>query len=85
MPFEMVNSEIAALSAKLLLWQATPPLKPTRSPDKIADPCVFLASEMGRYITGATLAIDGGTEASSGWVRDTQNRWAFPIVIELAI
>ena len=55
------------------------PLSRACTPDEIAGPCVFLASEMARYITGATLAIDGGTEASSGWVRDTQNRWTlFP-------
>jgi NAD(P)-dependent dehydrogenase (short-subunit alcohol dehydrogenase family) len=30
---------------------------------------VFLSSRMGRYISGVTLNIDGGTWASSGWSR----------------
>ena len=55
------------------------PLSRAGSVDEIAGPCVLLASDMGRYITGATLAIDGGTHASSGWVRDPENRWTlFP-------
>ena len=30
---------------------------------------MFLSSPMGRYVTGVTLSVDGGTWASSGWVR----------------
>ena len=56
------------------------PLSRSGTPDEIAAPCVFLASEMGRYITGATLPIDGGTHASSGWTRDSKDRWTlFPV------
>jgi len=29
-------------------------------PDEVADPCVFLASDDARYITGQTLNVDGG-------------------------
>lgn len=55
------------------------PLSRAGSTDEIAAPCVFLASEMGRYITGITLPVDGGTHASSGWVRDPEGRWTlFP-------
>jgi NAD(P)-dependent dehydrogenase (short-subunit alcohol dehydrogenase family) len=37
---------------------------------------VFLCSDMARYITGVTLSVDGGTWASSGWVRATdRSRW----------
>jgi hypothetical protein len=30
---------------------------------------------MSNYITGITLPVDGGAWASSGWVRDSQNKW----------
>lgn len=56
------------------------PLSRSGTTDEIAAPCVFLASEMGRYITGATIPIDGGTHASSGWTRDSKDRWTlFPV------
>jgi meso-butanediol dehydrogenase/(S,S)-butanediol dehydrogenase/diacetyl reductase len=35
-------------------------------PEDIAPAVLFLASEDARYITGATLAVDGGTSASTG-------------------
>lgn len=39
------------------------------------DAAVFLSSAMASYITGVLLPIDGGTWASSGWVRGTNNKW----------
>jgi NAD(P)-dependent dehydrogenase (short-subunit alcohol dehydrogenase family) len=33
---------------------------------------VFLSSRMGKYISGVTLNIDGGTWASSGWSRTAE-------------
>jgi NAD(P)-dependent dehydrogenase (short-subunit alcohol dehydrogenase family) len=36
---------------------------------------VFLSSRMAEYITGTVLPVDGGTWASSGWVRSRQGGW----------
>jgi 3-oxoacyl-[acyl-carrier protein] reductase len=35
--------------------------------DEMASAAVFLASELSSYITGQTIHVDGGTQASSGW------------------
>lgn len=39
------------------------------------DAALFLASPMATYITGALLPVDGGTWASSGWVRGRNGKW----------
>jgi NAD(P)-dependent dehydrogenase (short-subunit alcohol dehydrogenase family) len=36
---------------------------------------LFLASNMSSYITGTVLRVDGGTWASSGWVRNRAGRF----------
>jgi NAD(P)-dependent dehydrogenase (short-subunit alcohol dehydrogenase family) len=41
---------------------------------EIADAAVFLCSDRASYLTGATLSVDGGTAASSGWLR-TAGGW----------
>jgi len=39
------------------------PLKPIAMPDEIAQSVLYLASYEARFVTGASLAIDGGTTA----------------------
>ena len=38
------------------------PLKRMADPSDIADACVYLASDMAAYVSGATLEVDGGGE-----------------------
>lgn len=42
------------------------PLRRMGSPDEVAGLCVFLASDEGSYITGASYIIDGGMTKRSG-------------------
>jgi NAD(P)-dependent dehydrogenase (short-subunit alcohol dehydrogenase family) len=45
------------------------PLGRTGHPDDLARAAVFLCSDLGRYVNGVTLHVDGGTWASGGWTR----------------
>ncbi len=50
-----------ALEAKSLEeWKQSIPLKRGGKPEEVADACVFLGSNMSRYITGQVLQVDGG-------------------------
>jgi 3-oxoacyl-[acyl-carrier protein] reductase len=46
------------------------PLGRAGVPDDIAGAAIFLASALGRYVSGVTLHVDGGTHAAGGWYRD---------------
>ena len=43
---------------------------------------VFLSSAMSSYVSGAVIPVDGGTWASSGWVRDKGGKWSLTGGIE---
>ncbi len=45
-------------------WQQSAPLKRLGLPSDVADACLFLASPAARWITGASLRVDGGVLTS---------------------
>jgi len=50
-----------AIEAKALeAWKQSIPLKRGGKPEEVADACVFLGSDMSKYITGQVLQVDGG-------------------------
>ncbi|MFI6733346.1 SDR family NAD(P)-dependent oxidoreductase [Nonomuraea sp. NPDC050451] len=46
-----------------------PPLGRLGGPEEAAGAAVFLASDLARFVTGATLHVDGGIHAAGGWRR----------------
>jgi len=52
------------------------PLGRTGTPEECGNLAVFLASGLSEYITGTVTHIDGGTWASSGWIRDERGNWS---------
>jgi NAD(P)-dependent dehydrogenase (short-subunit alcohol dehydrogenase family) len=48
-------------------------------PSECGELVAYLCSPLAAYVTGASIPIDGGTWASSGWVRTPSNTWSlFP-------
>ena len=45
-------------------WQQRVPLARLGTAEDIADACLFLASPLARWITGATLTVDGGVQVA---------------------
>jgi NAD(P)-dependent dehydrogenase (short-subunit alcohol dehydrogenase family) len=52
------------------------PLGRTGEMDECGSVAVFLASRMSQYITGTVIHVDGGTWASSGWIRNNEGKWS---------
>lgn len=52
------------------------PLGRAGDADECGQAALFLASSASSYINGVILPVDGGTWASSGWVRNREGRWA---------
>lgn len=49
------------------MWRETAPLGRLGTPDDVADACLFLASHAARWISGASLLIDGGMSSRAPW------------------
>ncbi len=47
----------------------TPPLGYFATADDAAGVCLFLASDLARFVTGCSIALDGGNSAAKGWRR----------------
>ncbi len=43
--------------------------------DDVAGAVVFLASDLGRFVTGTTIHVDGGNIAAAGWGRSPDGSW----------
>ncbi|HSJ27889.1 MAG TPA: SDR family oxidoreductase [Acidimicrobiia bacterium] len=48
-------------------WRAAVPLQRLGTPEDIGDACVFLCSDLSRWITGIDLVIDGGVLTNTTW------------------
>jgi NAD(P)-dependent dehydrogenase (short-subunit alcohol dehydrogenase family) len=56
-------------------WARLIPLGREGLVEECAAAAVWLCSAMADYVTGTTIPIDGGTWASSGWLRDRAGGW----------
>ncbi|MCY3962267.1 MAG: SDR family NAD(P)-dependent oxidoreductase [bacterium] len=48
-------------------WMATVPLGRLGTPEDVGDACVFLCSDLARWVTGADLVVDGGILTNPTW------------------
>ncbi|HET9730558.1 MAG TPA: SDR family oxidoreductase [Acidimicrobiia bacterium] len=51
------------------------PLPYAGSVDDVAAAVIFLASDLGRFVTGTTIHVDGGNLAAGGWGRAGDGSW----------
>jgi NAD(P)-dependent dehydrogenase (short-subunit alcohol dehydrogenase family) len=56
-------------------WSRLVPLGREGLVEECANTVVWLCSKMSDYVTGDTIHVDGGTWASSGWLRGDDGRW----------
>ncbi|USX49321.1 SDR family NAD(P)-dependent oxidoreductase [Lentzea sp. HUAS12] len=48
-------------------WREAAPLTRLGTPEDVGDACVFLASDLAKWITGHDLVVDGGVTARPTW------------------
>jgi 3-oxoacyl-[acyl-carrier protein] reductase len=48
-------------------WRRSAPLVRLGTPEDIGDACVFLSSDLARWVTGANLVVDGGVLTRPTW------------------
>lgn len=48
-------------------WRAAAPLGRLGTPEDVGDACVFLCSDLARWVSGADLVVDGGVLARPTW------------------
>lgn len=58
--------------------QRVVPLGCMGQPEDVAGAAVYLASDLARWITGINIHVDGGTWASSGWIKQGASWTLFP-------
>nr|MDP9335950.1 SDR family oxidoreductase [Actinomycetota bacterium] len=51
------------------------PLPVAGHADDVAGAVIFLASDLGRFVTGTTIHVDGGNLAAGGWGRALDGSW----------
>ncbi|SEK66816.1 SDR family NAD(P)-dependent oxidoreductase [Pacificibacter marinus] len=51
-------------------WSALTPLRRVGTPQDMAGPVVFLASDAAAFVTGQTLYVDGGVFSSAPWPQE---------------
>lgn len=65
------NAARAARQASIAI-----PMRRFGTGEDLSGGVLFLASDLARYVTGTTLHIDGGTDASSGWFDYPDDGWS---------
>lgn len=58
-------------------WAKVVPLGREGLVEECASTVVWLCSQMSAYVTGVNIPVDGGTFASSGWLRRPEGGWTF--------
>jgi len=54
-------------------FRLTVPMGRPGDVDEMGGAAVFLAGSLSSYVTGQTIHVDGGTQASSGWYHHPKN------------